>query len=319
MNHAVIKGIADKLGIPGIVGLLSEKLSGSELNSLLMEVFSRKVSNISPGLLLKQYQANRFVHPAQVDMVELLHLELRVLQFLKERQFDPLELSPVAQLGSCSVVATVDQNKIISAARNTEVLADATNSIALFIADGKKTGRLPAPDSQEQLRYCTVHRHVRTPPLIHKHHTAHFKIACLVSSGVDTGNYYFESTGLREHILALHDLLENVFGIRGASCALIPREGYDSPNPLIDRVISHLHETTPEIKVAKQTATSANNYYKGIQFKMNIEIEGQTLEIADGGFVDWSQQLLNNSKERMLISGFGLEWMYKIQSLKTPV
>ena len=33
---------------------------------------------------------------------------------------------------------------------------------------------------------------------------------------------------------------------------------------------------------------------------MIIEINGVELEIADGGFTDWTQQLLENKKERLL-------------------
>jgi len=37
-------------------------------------------------------------------------------------------------------------------------------------------------------------------------------------------------------------------------------------------------------------------------------------EIADGGFVDWTQRLLGNRKERLLISGFGLELLVKMKN-----
>ena len=48
--------------------------------------------------------------------------------------------------------------------------------------------------------------------------------------------------------------------------------------------------------------------------KMIIEINDREIEIADGGFVDWTQQLLGNKKERLLISGFGLDLLYKLQN-----
>jgi hypothetical protein len=40
-------------------------------------------------------------------------------------------------------------------------------------------------------------------------------------------------------------------------------------------------------------------------------MDGGEWEIADGGFVDWTQRLLENKKERLLISGFGLEMLVK--------
>jgi hypothetical protein len=55
-----------------------------------------------------------------------------------------------------------------------------------------------------------------------------------------------------------------------------------------------------------------NEYYKGIQYKVDITLNNKVYEIGDGGFVDWTQQLLQNKKERFLITGFGFEFMYRI-------
>lgn len=88
---------------PSIVDQLSGQLSGSELSSLLLEVFNQRIKKIPPALLLKLYQANRLVHPAGTDMIELLTLECRTLEFLRDYSFQPIELSPAAQLGSCSI------------------------------------------------------------------------------------------------------------------------------------------------------------------------------------------------------------------------
>src|ERR1700749_3896670 len=101
-------------------------------------------------------------------MISLLESELESLRFFRERGFQPVELSPLAPFGSCSVVATVDQDKVVSAIRNTEVVADATNILALHLAAGG-----------QEMRLCTVHRHVRTQPFGKKGFLPHFKIGCL--------------------------------------------------------------------------------------------------------------------------------------------
>ena len=106
-------------------------------------------------------------------MIGLLTTELETLKFLREHNFQPIELSPVSQLGSCSVVAPVDQKKIISATRKTEATADATNAMALHIADLRKRG-VPG-----LLRLSTVHRHVRCQPFKEKGFSAHFKVGCM--------------------------------------------------------------------------------------------------------------------------------------------
>ena len=315
MKEKIIKKIALKIGISHIADLLTH-LSGSELNSLLLEVFSKRGKHTSPALLLQQYQVNRFVHPADTDMIGLLTTELKVLQLLRERHFQPIELSPAAQWGSCSLVGPVDQKKIISATRNTEIMADATNSIALHIADLRKSGKTqpPAPAGEDTLRFCTVHRHIRAQELKEKGHTAHFKIGCLVTGGRDTGNFHFESTHLGEHIQALDHLFREVFGIATVRYKLQKREGYRDNDNLLGKVMDYLQKANPGLIITSEDPPATNNYYRGIQYKMIIAVNEQEIEIADGGFVDWTQQLLNNKKERLLISGFGLGLLYKVQN-----
>jgi hypothetical protein len=37
------------------------------------------------------------------------------------------------------------------------------------------------------------------------------------------------------------------------------------------------------------------------------DIQGVDHNLVDGGFTNWTQQLLSNAKERLLISGIGIE------------
>jgi hypothetical protein len=305
----IIRSIEARTGIPDLARMLAERLSGWELNSLLMAVFEQRARQAAPGQLLQQYQANRFVQPAEVDMIGLLELELDTLLFLRHLGFQPLELSPVAQFGSCSVVGTVSQDKILSATRNTEIMADATNSLALHIA-GIRKGVPPADDP---MRFCTVQRHLRTPAVKVKGQTPHFKIGCMVTAGRDAGSYRFERTQLADQLVALCGLLRK-WGVEMRRVKLQRREGYADSEGLLQAVFQQLHteKELPEIVIDK--TAGPNNYYKGIQFKLVIGIGGQEIEIADGGLTDWTQQLIGNRKERLLVCGFGLEWLYKLRS-----
>lgn len=57
----------------------------------------------------------------------------------------------------------------------------------------------------------------------------------------------------------------------------------------------------------------AQSYYHDLQFKLVVTIpNGLEIEIADGGFTNWMQQLTSNKKERFLISGIGLELLFKL-------
>lgn len=301
-----------RAGLPGLVEALVGRLSGSELNSLLLEVYRQKAARIKPAELLMQYRRNRLVQPSPLDMIPLLELELRVLRFMQERGYRPVELSPAAQLGSCSVVATVDQHKVISALRSTEMLADATNALALHLAAAIREN---ARARESVSRLCTVHRHIRTQPFP-KGYNQHFKIGCMVRSGVDTGSHVFECESLLEQ---LDILVGMVSGLGALRVVLKRRGGYGEGNLLVERVVAHLAAGMAGVEVVREDRPAENDYYKGIQFKLYLEAGGRSWEIADGGFVDWTQQLLENRKERLLISGFGLEWMYRILQEKGPL
>lgn len=335
MEDKIVRHIGDRLGIPHLVELLAEGLTGSELNSLLLAVYEKRVEGIRPARLLQQYRANRFVHPSDLDMIPMLEWGLGALRHLKGCNFQPLELSPVAQWGSCSVVGTTSQKKIVSAVRNTEVVADATNAMALYIADMRKKGVL---SPREMVRLCTVHRHVRAQEIKGKGFSPHFRIGCMVSAGRDQGDHLWECQALKEQLLALSSLFREVFGVKQVRFKLLKREGV--PEALLRRgphraepwqgpVTDNESEARPGslligrlaeylgkegLEVAREDAPSPNAYYKGVQFKMIIEGAGREWEIADGGFVDWTQQLLEDKKERLLIAGFGLDLLYRIQN-----
>lgn len=299
----ILEKIRHRTGID-LVTILVEELSGSALNSLLLEVFDRKARQLKPSQLLQQYRMNRFVQPAAVDVLQLRAKELSTLQWLQQCGFVPLELSPVSPLGTCAAVGTVSQKKIISATRGTEVLSDATNAIALHIADQKKRKK-----NTDLLKFCTTHRHVRTPPVKVKGHSPHFTIACCVSAGIDTGNLAFEINAVREHFLALQSVLLQVFQTEVKYFKLQPRAGYKQGDQLAGSIFDEIKNMFP---VVVDTTAMPNDYYQGIQYKAVINVHGEEIEIADGGFVNWTQQLLENKKERCFISGLGIDYLSQI-------
>jgi hypothetical protein len=53
---------------------------------------------------------------------------------------------------------------------------------------------------------------------------------------------------------------------------------------------------------------TGRGYYVGARFHIYAtNAAGTEFELVDGGFTTWTQQLLNNRKERLLISGLGVE------------
>ena len=52
---------------------------------------------------------------------------------------------------------------------------------------------------------------------------------------------------------------------------------------------------------------AGHGYYRDVCFKVNALVNDMPAEIDDGGFTDWTARLLASKKERLLISGYGLD------------
>ncbi|WP_419875299.1 hypothetical protein [Candidatus Pristimantibacillus sp. PTI5] len=305
-----LQRIIRELGQEKIIALLTDQISASDLNSLLLEVFREKTMQASPKELLKKYEANRFVQPAAVQPLALKQLEIDMLNIALSQSFSPIQLSPTAPLGSCSVVAAVDQNKIISALRGTEVVADATNLLALHIAHLIKTGK--EDNRNEFIRFSTTHRHVRAQSMGNAPGMLpHFHVFCLVTSGKDQGSYSFEKQAFWEHVYVYKSLFQVLFQA-DLEIVLSTRSGYKDTDGLLERIIQYGQDQSIETKLSVVEANEENQYYKGFQFTIRTVINGMIMNIGDGGFVDWPAQLLGNKKERMLISAIGLDRLLPI-------
>ena len=309
LTPPIVRRLLERIGHPALSDLLAHDLTGEQLNTLLLDVFDRRLNKLRPSDLLKLYAGNRFVKPGDLPVIEARQMEIDVLKIFEQAGYRLIDLSPLSVLGSCSVLGPVDQKKIITALRGTEVLADATNAIALDYCYHRKKEQLAV-----NARFASIQRHVRAQQISGKGFTPHFRIACLVTCGRDSGNYAFERNAMAEHIDAMIHLYRSYYQVRRISFRLICRKGYDDPNRLAGAIHAHLLSLHPDVPVTVvKDAGKENNYYKGIQYKVDIEINGKQYEIGDGGFVDWTQQLLQDRKERMLSTGVGFDFMLRIK------
>lgn len=313
MDKNILHRLAAEAGLPGIVDILGGKLSSSDLNSLLLEVFRRKTVQLPPSRLLRAYRQNRFVQPSAVDAVAFGEFTLEWLKAARSAGFQPLELSPVAPLGSCSAVGTVHQDKVLSALRGTEVVADATNVLALESADRRiKEGFPPGP-----VHFSVAHRHVRAQEIPKMPgFSAHFGILGLTSAGRDTGDFTFEKENLLRHVRFYKSRFEERLRITPVKIRLKALDPAAGENRLFQSVLLFMRQNEPDWPVEViESKQSEQEYYRLLQFKIAIPgPEGREVEIADGGFTDWTQQLTGNRKERLLISGAGLELLYKMRN-----
>ncbi|MCC6410100.1 MAG: hypothetical protein IT270_00490 [Saprospiraceae bacterium] len=280
-----------------------DRLSGTAFNTVMLEVFRRRAAQNQPGRLLRQWMENRFVRPAQSNVMALKALELQWLQFAEKHAFKPVILSPVAPLGVCSGVAAVHQNNVVSSLRGTEVVSDATNVLALLAADFFKNGSSP------ETHYATTHRHLRAQAFDNPAFSAHFSAFCMLSAGKDTGSHMFEYEQLIRHIHINRRLITSALPNARLRLHWFVT---NTNHPLAQRFID---EKTSFDGMAVSFSDKTNfAYYHPLQFKLYAETPMGELDLADGGVVSWVQQLTGNQKLRTVISGIGLELVANLQN-----
>lgn len=290
---------------------LADRLAPSDLQTLLMEVADRKVRRRTPQNLLDQYESNRFLHPSPVEPEVVLNFDQIAFRMAKP-DFESIEISPLSPFGVTAALTSVSQNNVVATTRNTEVLSDPTNAMALECAVRRRRLLKTIETRAEPVRLCCSSRVVRAQPLIHPKSWAHFRLFALTSSGRDQGSYRFETEELGRHIGFYLRLLEDlsVIGFRfGPIRVVLTNFDGESKAQSHAQLLEDLSSEFPKVSFQGDSErTSGRSYYSGSCFQVFVVgPDGEDSFLADGGITDWTQKLLGNKKERLMISGIGTE------------
>jgi hypothetical protein len=283
---------------------LASQLASSDLQSLMLEVAKSRASTITPSRVLQRRREDRFVRPSSVDPRQMVLFDSLAFEAAGP-SFLPIELSPVCPLGTVSSLAPLSQNNVVTTVRNSEVVADATNCLAIECAL-RKTG-------VETIKLCGSHRLLRTQKFEGPASFAHFRIFTMCTAGRDFGGHKFEAEALLEQLtiyLALFQTLrKSGFSFGSARVSLTDFSGQNSD--LLEGVIEALKQRFPrDVFQIDPERAQAQGYYDPFCFWIFLmDSEGTEHNVGDGGLTDWTQQLLSNRKERLLISGLGTERM----------
>jgi hypothetical protein len=283
--------IVDAVGAPSF-DRLAQGLTGSELQSLLLEVMHARASARNAKDLAAQYRRDPFCARAPVDLRAMLRIDSHLLAAAE--RFEAIEVSPVAPLGTCSVVGLTDQNRVLSALRSSEVVSDPTNVLALECA--------------QQLRACpkrdvhlaTSHRVVRAQPVPKQPgHAQHFRLFALASAGVERKDHAFTIDTLALHVrtlLAAFDRLE--------------QDGYALGRRRVEILSStekhRLGEHLAQLFDADHRPLEHPYYSGGLRYRIWVSVAGfEELPLADGGTFNWLRQLASNRRAVFVGSGLG--------------
>jgi hypothetical protein len=291
---------------PEVLQQLSSGLSGTELQSLLLEVMQQRAHRRTPADVMAQYRRDGFVQPASADLRLSLTLDQHFLSVMPE--FEAIELAPVAPLAACSAVALTTQQRVLSALRSCEVVSDPTNLMALECAR-----RLQA-NPEQPVHLATSQRVLRAQP--HRKvvgFAPHFRLFAMASGGRETKEHGFTVDTLVLHLRSMLAALDRAaahgfkVGARRIVLLATPERAV-----IAARVADALKSCS--LPVTHEQLTHA--YYSGgVRYQIWIAPptsaadngESSELPLADGGVFDWLTKLSSNRRAVFVASGAGTQ------------
>lgn len=190
MPSKIVRRILAQSGMPDLFDVLARDLPLSDLQSLLLEVYQARSRSLAEPDVIERAQRG-VMRPSQVEARQFHQFDAAA--FATAGEFEAVELSPVGPLGLNRVLGEVGQNSVLTTIRGSEVLGDATMSMAIECAGRRKA-------SQKVVRLCSSHRVVRMQPFDVPGYVPHFRLFSLVSAGRDTGSSGFEKEHFGEHV-----------------------------------------------------------------------------------------------------------------------
>ena len=303
-----ITKILIEYGYENLISFLSDELTESELNSLLLDVFMNKSKLKKASQILKDYSENRFVKPSTIDPIANTEIELQILKILNKVGFEVMEFSPLAPFGTVSIHNTVHQNNVVSGLRRIEVVSDITNVLAL-----EASKRTKENSKIDRIDLASSHRQVRAQGFDNPNYTAHFKVIGLVTSWIDRGQYKREEESIIKHIKTYVEIFRAVYGLEINDLVLRLNVLANSDDIDFKRFMTKVEKCVEDLESeTTYELNKTNEYYSILRF--GIQIRSMDYPIVDGGFVNWISKFTQNKKQRILISGIGTELMYKIMN-----
>src|SRR3989441_6281158 len=311
----IIERIEREARVPDLANILTNRLAPTDLQSLLLEVYGRRAKKREPKLLLEDHVSNRFTRPSVSNPLRLLEWD-RIAFSRLPKVFQPIELSPVCPLGTVSALSPISQDWTVSTIRNTEVEADSTNVLAIECAVRRLEQRNISSGKAAAIHLAASHRLLRGQKFgVGPGTRQHFRTFTLCSAGRDPGNLLFETETVGLHIGFYLLALMKFLGTKASLRVTVSDFGSKAARAAVQSgVVEKLQSAHKKIRIGiDQDRKQGRGYYDELCFKIfATPSNGREQELVDGGDVNWTQKLLNNAKERLIISGCGSERLCEI-------
>ena len=299
-TRAGLDRIVGKLGDPDIVPKLASELTAPDLTTLLLEVAAERASRASAPGVLARYRTDRFTRPSTVPFGSLRSVEDAFIRAVPDA-WKWVVPSPVVPLGAHSALGPVSQDWVVSTVRSSEVAADPTVALALEAAAGRH--QTSTRRASGTARLATIQRVTRGQLYESPDAFAHFSIFAMATAGRSQAGERFDDEALGEHLGVYVDGLSGI--VDRVEIVLATAE-----TSVGRRLRDGIHERWASSFVTVSDDTErlgGQRYYRRACFKIHAVTPGGKVEFVDGGFTDWTERLLGDNHERLLISGAGLD------------
>jgi len=268
----------------------------------MLSVMKTRAGRADPASTMRRYRTDRFVKAPVVSGAAMRRVEEAMIAALPPGASE-VALAPLVPFGSHAAVAGVDQNRIVSTVRGSEVAADPTFGLALELAQRRSELLASAPRDATAMTAIAFQRVVRAQRFEGPRSFAHFVLGGLVTAGRDVGDHGFETDSVTIHV---RHAVSSLLGV-GADGVTVVLSDFTGGR------LGHVAERVeglgvPGVNVVVDPdRTRARSYYTDYAIEVTARFGDVELEVGDGGLVDWSQKLLANGKERMMTSGLSVE------------
>jgi hypothetical protein len=280
-----------------------DRLSATDLQTLLMSVARSRAARVRPPELLRRWREDRFVRPSTSRPRELSMVEGELWRMLPP-EVDDVELSPLAPLGTCSAVGPVSQNRTVTTMRTAEVVSDSTNALAIEAAARRRSG------AAGPVHLAASHRQLRAQTF-GPGYSAHFRLFTMVSSARDSGSAATEAGLLVTHLRYWQRVLA---ALAATASPRLLFTVFDAPvlrERMLDSVLpalaAHGDEAAAVPVIEEPDRVRGRGYYAGLAMRSTLFDGADEVDLGDGGFTTWTAQILGDAKERCLTSCVSIE------------
>ncbi len=254
-----------------------------------------------PVDLLAQWADDASVRPSQLDQRTSAAYDMLALDAAAD--YEAVLLSPVAPIGTNSVVAPTSQDRTLSTIRSSEVVSDPTNVLALECAR-----RLRA-SPRHHVRLCTAHQVLRMQTVPNgPGFTQHFRLFSLADAGPGLADDGFEVAAIIAQLAVHREILDAAVRTHALvwerPVAIVRTDG--RMPAIADRVARALRAAQPDVEIRLEPLEST--YYGGLRILFGVhDHDGALREWIDLGVFDWVAQLTSNHRQRLVASAIGIQ------------